>query len=209
MTYRDRFTGPGVVNPVGTPEGAGQYTTRPAKQTSPIASRASCATRSAPGSCRRRGLARRRRGAGRPAGTARRRSSTPRRSCRNGATPSLEGAKDRRPRAGRCSPPPSPEAAWLLDHATDVARALEQGPERHGGESTIAGPLATTAIAEHAMSTLGALGSGIGGAATAYALERPGTIRALAGRPAPYFKQISSLPALMAVAQAQGRNLGY
>ena len=55
----------------------------------------------------------------------------------------------------------------------------------------------------------GAGKAALGGTAATIGLERPGTIRALAGRPAPYFQQISPLPALMAVAQAQGRNLGY
>jgi hypothetical protein len=47
------------------------------------------------------------------------------------------------------------------------------------------------------------------GPAATLGLERLGTIRALAGRPALYFQQTSPLPAILAIAQAQGRNQAY
>jgi hypothetical protein len=46
----------------------------------------------------------------------------------------------------------------------------------------------------------------LGGLAATIGLERPGTIRALAGRPTLYFQPA---PCVLAVAQAQGRNQGY
>lgn len=56
---------------------------------------------------------------------------------------------------------------------------------------------------------LGAGQAALGGLAATLDLERPGTIRALAERPAPYVEQTSPLPAILAIAQQLGRNLGY
>jgi hypothetical protein len=60
-----------------------------------------------------------------------------------------------------------------------------------------------------AMGMLGPSPAALGGLAATVDLERPRTIRALAERPAPYFQQTSPLPAILAIAQAHGRNQGY
>jgi hypothetical protein len=206
MKYREDLTGPGVVNAVGTPKGPGQYLNPPGQTdlTNRIVGflrnpeRAGVLPQT-PGW--RDAVAALVASLGRQGG-----QFDPKTFLQQWGDTKLGGGQGSTPKGRALFTQPSPEAAWLLDHATDVSRALEQGPERHGGESNLAGPLATTAIAEHVMGTHGLGSSILGGLASTLGLERPGTIRALAGRPAPYFQQTSPLPALLAIAQAQGRN---
>ena len=209
MRYREQLSGPGVrTNPVGTPQGPGQYINPPGQQdlTNRIA-----------------GFLRNPQNAGilpqtpgwRDVAAAlvaslgqKNGAFDPRTFLQQWGDATPGRSTGATPKGRALFTTPSPEAAWLLDNSQAVARALEQGPETHGGENAIAGPLATTAIAEHVMGTHG-LGSLAAGGLASNFLERPGTIRALAGRPAPYFQQTSPLPAILAIAQAQGRNQEY
>jgi hypothetical protein len=208
MKYRDQLTGPGVVNVVGKPQAPGEYLNPPGE--TDITNRVA-------------GFLRNPERAGVLPQTPGWRDAVaalvsrlgqnngrfdPQTFLQQWGDTKLGSSTGSTPEGRALFTTPSPEAAWLLDNSQAIARALEQGPETHGGEGNIAGPLATTAIAEHVMGTHG-LGSLVAGGLAASGLERPGTIRALAGRPAPYFQQTSPLPAIMAVAQAQGRNQGY
>ena len=209
MKYRQDLTGPGVVNAVGTPQGPGRYANPPGQ--TDLTNRVAGFLRNP----ERAGILPQTPGwrdavaalvsrLGQNNG-----QFDPKTFLQQWGDAKLGGGPGSTLQGRALFTKPSPEAAWLLDHATDVARALERGPASHGGENNLAGPLATTAIAEHVMGTHGLGSSILGGLATTFGLERPGMIRALAGRPAPYFQQTSPLPAILAIAQAQGRNQGY
>jgi hypothetical protein len=147
MIYRDQLTGPGVVNAVGTPMGLGQYLNPPGQTdlTNRIAGFLRNPERAGPLPQTpgwRDAVAALVASLGRQGGVF-----DPKTFLTQWGDAKLGGGQGSTPEGRALFTRPSPEAAWLLDHATDVARALEHGPERHGGESNIAGPLAATAIA--------------------------------------------------------------
>ena len=97
-----------------------------------------------------------------------------------------------------------PSAADTLDNVSQLARNYNIPPETGG----LTKSLAWLEALNHAIEHVGLKGA-LGAAPLGYMAESMPTIRAVAGRPQPYFQTLNqNLPALMAVAAQQQRNQG-